>query len=208
MTQHEQLWKEAWKVCLGDKDLKTAKVGGRATKANPNKEDVKWWNEQGPNFVLDYIEWRNDNPHWKIWTTPDGRPAIELELEVPIADIQIKCIIDRIFEVDGKLVIIDLKTSSSEQYLSSLQLGFYKLAIEIAYGVEVRYGNFYMARKADLSDWIDLSDYNYEKLSFLVAQFDKARKSGIFIPNQTNCKLCDFNQVCDFSTKKETKVDR
>ena len=206
MSLANDFWEDAWKFCVGTKDLTTAKVGGRATKANPNKEDVKWWNEAGPNFVKDYIEWRQDNPNWKIWTTPDGRPAIELELEVPVADITVKCIIDRIFEVDGKLVIIDLKTSSTEQYLSSLQLGFYKLAVEIAFGVEARYGNFYMARKADLSEWIDLSDYTYEKLSYLVAQFDKARKAGIFIPNQTNCKLCVFNQVCDFSTKKEKQI--
>jgi CRISPR/Cas system-associated exonuclease Cas4 (RecB family) len=203
MSDPIDLWNDAWAVCVGDKDLTNARVSGRATKANPNKEDVTQWHKQGPVFVQDYIAWREANPNWKIWRTPDNKPAIELELEVPIGNIPIKVGIDRIFDVDGKLVIIDLKTSSSEQYLSSLQLGFYKVAIEVAYGVSITHGNFYMARKASMTDWVDLSDYTYEKLEYLVNQFDKARKSGIFIPNAASCKLCGFSKECTFSSKKE-----
>ena len=203
MSDSIDLWNDAWAVCVGDKDLTNARVSGRATKANPNKEDVTQWHKQGPVFVQDYITWREANSNWKIWRTPDGKPAIELELEVPIGNIPIKVGIDRIFDVDGKLVIIDLKTSSSEQYLSSLQLGFYKVAIEVAYGVSITHGNFYMARKASMTDWVDLSDYTYEKLEYLVNQFDKARKSGIFIPNAASCKLCGFSKECTFSSKKE-----
>lgn len=203
MSDPIDLWNDAWAVCVGDKDLTNARVSGRATKANPNKEDVTQWHKQGPVFVQDYIAWREANPNWKIWRTPDNKPAIELELEVPIGNIPIKVGIDRIFDVDGKLVIIDLKTSSSEQYLSSLQLGFYKVAIEVAYGVSITHGNFYMARKASMTDWVDLSDYTYEKLEYLVNQFDKARKSGIFIPNAASCKLCGFSKECTFSSRKE-----
>jgi len=203
MSDPIDLWNDAWAVCVGDKDLTNARVSGRATKANPNKEDVTQWHKQGPVFVQDYIAWREANSNWKIWRTPDNKPAIELELEVPIGNIPIKVGIDRIFDVDGKLVIIDLKTSSSEQYLSSLQLGFYKVAIEVAYGVSITHGNFYMARKASMTDWVDLSDYTYEKLEYLVNQFDKARKSGIFIPNAASCKLCGFSKECTFSSRKE-----
>ena len=203
MELASELWQDAWKVCVGDKDLTNARVSGRATKANPNKEDVTQWQKQGVTFVQDYIKWREANPDWKIWTTPDGRKAVELDLEVPIGNIPIKVGIDRIFEVNGQLVIIDLKTSSSEQYLSTLQLGFYKVAIEVAYGVEIKYGNFYMARKASMSDWVDLSDYTYEKLEYLVNQFDKSRKAAIFMPNASSCKLCGFSKECTFSTKKE-----
>lgn len=202
MRSATEYWDEAWKICVGDKDLSTARVGGRVSKANPNKEDVSWWQKSGVEFTENYINWRKQNPNWKIWVTPDGTPAIELTLEVPIGDVPVKVGIDRIFEVDGKLVIIDLKTSSSEQYLSSLQLGFYKVAIEVAYGISIPYGNFYMARKASMSDYVDLTDFTYDKLAYLVNQFDKARKSGIFIPNAASCKLCDFSKDCLFSTKK------
>ena len=46
-----QLWDEAWVVSKGDTDLTNARVGGRATKANPNKEDVNFWQSTGPTWV-------------------------------------------------------------------------------------------------------------------------------------------------------------
>jgi hypothetical protein len=78
----QQLWDQAWlgndpRVTL---DLTNARVGGRATKANPNKEDVDFWQTAGPRWVDGYIAWRKTNPDWKIWTAPDGNPGIELGL--------------------------------------------------------------------------------------------------------------------------------
>ena len=75
-----ELWQEAWKECLGDKDLTNARVGGRASKDKPNKEDVIQWQKQGVVWVEEYIQWRKGNPNWKIWKTPQGIPAIELGL--------------------------------------------------------------------------------------------------------------------------------
>ena len=45
------LWADAWAKETKDLDLDNARVAGRATKANPNKEDANWWNEQGPIWV-------------------------------------------------------------------------------------------------------------------------------------------------------------
>jgi hypothetical protein len=108
-----QLWSTAWDLSKGDTDLTNARVGGRATKANPNKEDANFWQNQGPKWVEAYIAWRNANPDWKIWKAPDGNHAIELELTPVVADVPVKMIIDRVFEVNGELVIVDLKTSQS-----------------------------------------------------------------------------------------------
>jgi hypothetical protein len=125
----QQLWEEAWKLSKGDIDLTNARVGGRATKANPNKEDVDFWQTAGPRWVDGYIAWRKTNPDWKIWTAPDGNPGIELGLTPVVGDVAVKMIIDRVFEINGELVIVDLKTSQNTP-TSSLQLGFYKLGIE------------------------------------------------------------------------------
>jgi len=54
----QNLWVESWNVSKGDTDLTNARIGGRATKANPNKEDVNFWNNQGPVWVEGYINWR------------------------------------------------------------------------------------------------------------------------------------------------------
>lgn len=199
----QDLWNIAWDESKGDVDLTTARIGGRATKANPNKEDVTFWQSQGPKWVEGYIAWRQLNSDWKIWKAPDGNPGIELALTPVVAGVPVKMIIDRVFEVNGQLVICDLKTSQQTPS-SSLQLGFYKLGIEQTFGVEVKWGNYYMARGNSTSEMVDLSEYTYDKMEYLIKQFDIARKAQVFLPNTNNCQyMCGLTAHCQFSTKKD-----
>jgi hypothetical protein len=198
-----QLWSTAWDLSKGDTDLTNARVGGRATKANPNKEDVTFWQSAGPRWVEGYIAWRKTNPDWKIWTAPDGNPGIELALTPVVNGVAVKMIIDRVFEVNGELVIVDLKTSQNTP-TSSLQLGFYKLGLEQTFGIEVKWGTYYMSRGNNISDMVDLSEYTYDKMEYLITQFDKARKSAIFLPNTNSCQyMCGLTEYCQFSIKKD-----
>ena len=113
--------------------------------------------------------------------------------------------IDRVFEVNGQLVIVDLKTSQQVP-TSTLQLGFYKLGLEQTFGVEVNWGNYYMSRGSNTVEMVDLSQYTYDKMEYLVEGFDKARKAGVFLPNTNNCQYrCGLTAHCQFSTKKEDK---
>jgi len=196
-----KLWKDAWKKESEGLDLTNARVAGRATKANPNKEDATWWNDQGPIWVEQYIMWRRNNPDWKIWTTPQGARAIELELNPVIADVPVKMVIDRVFEVNGQLVIIDLKTSARRP-TSDLQLGFYKVGLEQVLGVEVNLGNYWMSRDAGTGEMIDLSRYNLSMLEYMVSGFDKARKAGVFLPNLSSCSFCGLTEHCEFKKEK------
>lgn len=199
----QNLWTESWNVCKGDTDLTNARVGGRATKANPNKEDQTFWQSAGPRWVEGYIAWRKTNPSWKIWTAPDGNPGIELALTPVVNDVPVKMIIDRVFEVNGELVIVDLKTSQNTP-TSSLQLGFYKLGLEQQFGIEIKWGTYYMSRGNNISEMVDLSEYTYEKMEYLITQFDAARKAAIFLPNTNSCQyMCGLTEYCQFSIKKE-----
>jgi putative RecB family exonuclease len=199
----QQLWDQAWLESKGDTDLTNARVGGRATKANPNKEDVDFWQSAGPRWVDGYIAWRKTNSDWKIWTAPDGNPGIELGLTPVVNDVAVKMIIDRVFEVNGELVIVDLKTSQNTP-TSSLQLGFYKLGLEQTFGIEVKWGTYYMSRGSNISEMVDLSEYTYDKMEYLITQFDKARKSAIFLPNTNSCQyMCGLTEYCQFSIKKD-----
>jgi hypothetical protein len=199
----QNLWDNSWNVCKGDTDLTNARVGGRATKANPNKEDVTFWQSAGPRWVEGYIAWRKTNPDWKIWTAPDGNPGIELALTPVVNGVAVKMIIDRVFEVNGELVIVDLKTSQNTP-TSSLQLGFYKLGLEQTFGREIKWGTYYMSRGNNISDMVDLSEYTYDKMEYLITQFDKARKSAIFLPNTNSCQyMCGLTEYCQFSIKKD-----
>ena len=203
MTIANSLWSTAWDLSKGDTDLTNARVGGRATKANPNKEDVTFWQTAGPRWVEGYIAWRKTNPDWKIWTAPDGNKAIELALTPVVNEVPVKMIIDRVFEVNGELVIVDLKTSQNTP-TSSLQLGFYKLGLEQTFGVEVKWGTYYMSRGNNVSDMVDLSEYTYDKMEYLIMQFDAARKNAIFLPNTNSCQyMCGLTEYCQFSIKKD-----
>lgn len=202
MIDVNQLWSEAWTSELGDKDLTNARVSGRTTKATPNKEDVAQWQIQGPLWVSQYIAWRKANPQWKIWVTPQGAPAIELGLNIVVAGVPVKMFLDRVWEVDGQLVIMDLKTSQSVPK-NPLQLGFYKMGIEQVFDREVLWGNYFMARTAGTSPLVDLSWYTRPKMEHLVEVFDKSRKNGLFLPNADSCHLCGFTKQCQFSSKRE-----
>ena len=194
-------WHDAWIKEIDGLDFAKARTAGRATKANPNKEDGTWWYEQGSKWVDDYITWRKNNPSWKIWTTPQGAKAIELELNPVIAGVPVKMFIDRIFEVDGKLVIVDLKTSRTRPQ-SDLQLGFYKVGVEQMLGVEVNLGNYWMSRESGTGEMIDLSRYTLDTLEYFVDGFDKARKAGIFLPNLQSCNFCGLTEHCQFTKGK------
>ena len=196
------LWDKAWLLETKDLNLETARRAGRATVANPNKEDGNWWNTQGSVWVDNYILWRKNNPSWKIWTTPQGARAIELQLNPVIAGVTIKMVIDRIFEVDGKLVIVDLKTSARRP-TSDLQLGFYKVGLEQSLGIEINTGNYWMSRESGTGDMIDLSRYNLDTLEYFAEGFDKARKAGIFLPNLSSCNFCGLTEHCQFTAKEK-----
>jgi hypothetical protein len=196
-----ELWAKAWAQELGDKDLTNARVGGRATKANPQKEDVNFWQATGPQWVQAYIDWRKANPDWKLWKTPQGVPAIELAMLPEFAGVPVKMILDRVFEVNGELVIVDLKTSQQTP-TNTLQLGFYKVGILKTFGIDVKWGTYWMARQHGVSPLVSLEQYTEDKLEYLVAGFDKARKAGIFLPNTNNCQYkCGLTAHCQFSTK-------
>jgi len=196
------LWDKAWLLETKDLNLETARRAGRVTVANPNKEDGNWWNTQGSVWVDNYILWRKNNPTWKIWTTPQGARAIELQLNPVIAGVTIKMIIDRIFEVDGKLVIVDLKTSARRP-TSDLQLGFYKVGLEQTLGIEINTGNYWMSRESGTGDMIDLSRYTLDTLEYFAEGFDKARKAGIFLPNLSSCNFCGLTEHCQFTAKEK-----
>ena len=198
---NSELWDKAWALESEGKDLTNARVGGRATKANPNKEDVTFWQSTGPQWVQAYIEWRKANPDWKLWKTPQGAPAIELAMLPDFAGVPVKMILDRVFEVNGELVIVDLKTSQQTP-TNTLQLGFYKVGILKTFGIDVKWGTYWMARQHGVSPLVSLEQYTEDKLEYLVAGFDKARKAGIFLPNTNNCQYkCGLTAHCQFSTK-------
>ncbi len=85
MLTAQSLWTDAWNREADGKDLTFARVGGRSSKAFPNRENVDFWQQTGPEWVQGYIDWRKANHNWRIWHTPEGAPAVELGLTLILA---------------------------------------------------------------------------------------------------------------------------
>lgn len=202
-------WSDAWENTLEDV---RQRVGDDAMQqqfrtANKRKpEDKAWWYTNGLEMLKKYQSWRQESD-WKIWTAPDGQPAIELNMMINFGTVPVKMALDRIMQLpDGELVVLDLKTGSRTPS-TTLQLGFYSVGIELTYGVKPKYGSYWMARKGEPTPIVDLSWYTSDRLIRLAEMFNRARYEGLFVPNISNCSLCGYTAHCEWYKKEEDKTN-
>lgn len=173
---------------------------GRASKAHPDKEDLAWWQENGPRFVDLWVQWR-DVCGLTIHEVPDHEgtlsPAIELETLVENGPLIVKSVIDRVMTDGTDLYIVDLKTGSSTPPWP-LQLALNNLGYGLTYGEFARWGGFWSARKGGVEKWFDLSIYTPEWLWDVVAKAKEIRDRQLFIPNPNNlcASACGVRQYC------------
>jgi hypothetical protein len=199
----KEFWEDAWTIGVeeikqlhGDSyNLSDLRQSVRTTKANPDGENATWWFENGQKFVESWINWR-EGSGWKLWTTPERQPAIEMKLEIKTGGIWMQGGVDRVFVTpDGELVILDLKTGMRSPQ-SDLQLSIYACMMERAIGVRPSWGTYWMARQGTTTPPVNLESMTLQKLDELVALFEKARKEKIFLPNFDGCKMCSVIDFC------------
>lgn len=182
---------------LDPSDFRAA--GKRATKANPTPtgEDAAWWRAEGPGMVQAWIDWRSES-QWRIWTTPDGQPAIELDITTEIANMPLKMKIDRVMVIPKAetACLVDLKAGARTPE-SDLQLGVYRLGLWRQYQVQVDFGAYWMARKGTLSEIVNLSRFDERMLNTWFDSLKRAIEAEVFIPHLTNmCRACSHNRFC------------
>lgn len=174
------------------------KASGRATKANPDKENDAWWLVNGQKMFDSWVKWRTGGNGWQIWEPVDGVPAIELSVNPVWNDVQVQMHIDRVMVTpDGELVVLDIKTGARTP-TTDLQLAFYAAGIEELYNVRPSYGAYWMAREGTTSELVDLSIYSKDKIISIVKMFDDSRRVGAFIPNLSHCKMCNVIDSCSW----------
>ena len=180
---------------------------GRATKANPNGEDELWWLHHGPEMLQRWEDFRN-NSGWSVWLTPDGIPAIELEMVEQFEDQLLKVIIDRVFQTEtGGLVIFDLK-SGSRTPAGDLQLGFGAAVLYLRYGVRVVGGTYWMAREGQCEPVVPLTIWSPKLTAHYARQLQAARREGIYLPHVTNmCRACGVRDYCLAVGGKKSHLD-
>lgn len=172
------------------------KVGGRKTKALPTGEDVDFWMDEGLQQIEKYVSWYKESG-WSIAKMPDNRPGIEWSVEVAFGGKPIKMFIDAIFQdKNDHLWIVDFKTGKTTPH-SALQLALYRAGIKRTTGLEIDLGAFYMTRKGELSDAIDLSHWTEEFFDGWFATVDAQIALGWFAPNvDMHCGWCGVRDYC------------
>jgi putative RecB family exonuclease len=156
-----------------------------------SSEPIEVWNQMGPAFVQAYIDWRQRSPY-EIWTTPDGVPAIELDVSgmLPGCPVEIKAYLDR--------VIVDIKTSKRPPKNAD-QFGVYAALLEAKYGVRARLGAPFMNRKAALGTPHELDKYTPAFVGEMFGEAWKQILSGDFPADGIDngaCYLCDTSSSC------------
>ena len=205
------IWNTTWRDTEREReeyDLTKSDTWRIAASKTRNPEDGDWWYTAGYKFFENWVTWRNENPHIAIHMVDDKTPGIELEMAPVVAGVKVKMAIDRVMvnKDTGELYIIDLKTGKNHPR-TGLQLGFYAYGLRHTYGTDVGTGYYWNARKMELSQPFNLADYDDSKIETLVSMFQKARTSGIFIPNYDSCSMCGYTATCLWYVKKEKEND-
>lgn len=187
-------------------------VFGRATKAHPNREDRAFWELEGVHFAKSYAQWRLDNPEWRLWITPDGRPANELDFVADFGGYGVRCIIDRVFQYtphgdeEPELAVVDLK-SGRNMPEDTLQLQFYSAGIDLRYGVRPRFGGYFDARKGKLVALEPLDDLSTMDLVELVSDYMEQSQAGVHLPNPgRQCSFCEVAAHCKWASTLATPI--
>lgn len=191
------LWETAERTDTAPADFR---VGGRASKKWPDRENVEWWLTEGFEQTEKYLDWMATHD-WVFATMPDGRPGIEWDAEVVLPNyaLPIRLIIDAVYQnAAGELIVVDYK-SGTHTPSSPEQLGLYATALEVIYGPEwrPRWGSYFMTRKAELVGLKDLSPWGMEYFGFQFNSMDSTIAAGYFAPSvDDHCSWCSFAEYC------------
>lgn len=179
--------------------LTDIKAGGRKSESWPNKENHQWWWTFGQQMVADYVAWRQARlaEGWAYFPLPNGKPAIEVPVQVEFDDVLVKGYIDRVFiNSDGEVVVVDLK-SGSRTPESTLQLGVYALGMGRNFGVHPSVGGYYMTRKAGVGQYHSLLHYTHDLLGGWFSAAKRGIEAEVFVPKVTAlCNSCSVAPYC------------
>jgi putative RecB family exonuclease len=174
------------------------RIGGRVSKAAPNKEDRIWWERAGQDIVRSYILWRERMAAGGFTVaTIDGVPCIEMRLESLIGKTEVVSYVDLVLrDPKGIPVVYDLKAGARVP-IGTEQLGLYSVQLEPVLGEPVTWGAYYMARQGTATENKSLAHYTPENLGMIYDMLDKAIESEIFAPHiGMSCQACGYASAC------------
>ena len=197
----DDIWNESFIEQIAEVEEKSGtnptdwRVGGRSSKANPDKENKAWWDENGRKMFYDFINaWSESG--FEIWVSPQGVPGIEIGFNNNFGDVPVRGFADAVVKVGNDVAVIDFKTGN---YMpdSSIQLGVYASLMEMQFGFRPTKGYYYSARKAQFIESPGLERWSIPVLTELFAQFERGIQNEIFLPNiGMSCGTCGVKDYC------------
>jgi putative RecB family exonuclease len=164
-------------------------------------ENETWWRNAGPGLVAGWTRWLNASP-FLVWSTPDGEPAIELEVNSMFGSVPSLGYIDRVVirqdadieDPATPLGVVDLKTGKPPK--SFHQLATYAEACQQR-GYNATWGGYYMAKGCVLSSY-ELTDHIGAKLTYEYEQAWRGIKNQVFPARPSGlCKdWCGVSKYC------------
>lgn len=149
--------------------------------------------------VAGYIGYAKDHPDERVWTAPDGTPAIELGFRLDLEGVVVIGYIDLVIEHPKHGVHVrDIKTGRAPG--DDLQLAIYAVAVNELYGTEITTGDYWMAKRGGPTRPYDLSAWTKERLTEEFRKMDQGVKAERFEPNPdpNKCGRCGVNLSCPF----------
>lgn len=164
---------------------------GRVSRNNKDGQGYRFWWFRGRDALFAYANWRLTNKETYLLR------EVEYEFEVYVGPILVKGYIDRIFEHEGKLEVVDIKTGSKRP-VNSLQLGMYRAAWNTSRPAEhrVQRGGWFMTKDGELYPQ-DLSNYTDDLLARMLDRYLAGVEADVYLPNVGDaCFSCPMKPAC------------
>lgn len=190
------------------------RASGRASKEWPDKENHLWWAKKGPEMCLSWVRWRDASPY-QIATVADGDGnesiAIELECRYPIGGTEVHAFVDRLMvretPDEPEHLVLDLKFGSREPSGPD-QLVTYRFGILDGYGVDPRWGTYWLGRKGVSTAPADLHTYSWEQVEYDYRMANEQRLRGDFRYHPANncVSWCSVKEYCPIANGEYAKT--
>ena len=175
----------------------------------PNGQDREFFIKAIPVWIEQYRSWRQSIPY-HLWfvpdeglLTPNGAPAVEVELRTTLGGQPWLGFVDAIFEhnLTGELLLVDTKTGQMAQK-TTMQLGTYRVALLDEFpdlADRTITGAFYDARKGASLETYDLSEWTRERLDWEYHIASEIIEQGLLAPNYESCEfMCSVRDFCAY----------
>ena len=144
--------------------------------------------------------WALTHDEEKVWITPDGEKAVEVEFFEEIGGVMVKGFIDLIIETPEGLVVRDYKTGAKPG--DAFQLATYAEALRLKYGVTIIGGDFMMGKTGKPTKVVRIKEEDLIAVREAFEWLEQQIQAGEYEPNPSPsvCRMCAVSSSCPYAS--------